>query len=109
MKLSLMALATIMMISGCTVVEVSDAGQQVRVVDQAQVNDCRRLSEITVSTSFKVGFIKRNRYNLKTELYDLARNEGAKQGGNRLVPVSDEVEGVQRFDLFQCDDGGVSR
>ena len=102
MKLSIAALVAVVTLSGCTVVEITQAGQQVRVVDQAQVNDCRRLSEITVSTSFKMGFIKRNRYDIKTELYDLARNEGARQGGDRLVPVSDEVEGVQRFDLYQC-------
>ncbi len=103
----LVAVLMCVWISGCEVVHVSDAARLVQVVGMNEVEGCDRLSEITVSTTYKLGFIKRDHYTVQTELYDLARNEGAKQGGNRLVPVSELIDGVQRFGLYRCAVGAM--
>lgn len=89
-------------LSACTVVEVSSNARNVRLVEYSEVNDCRRLSEVTVGTTPKIGFIQRNHYTIQTELYDLARNEAVRQGGNRMVAANQPIEGVQRFDVYQC-------
>jgi len=101
-KLSLILIAVTALGTGCTWVKVTEYGSSVAVANAANVRGCTNLSEVTVSVTSKVGFIKRDADKVATELANLARNEAAGLGGDTVVPSSTIENGKQSFNVYKC-------
>ncbi|WP_111641376.1 DUF4156 domain-containing protein [Marinimicrobium alkaliphilum] len=99
----LFTLATLAVLaSGCTVIELNEAGQSVQVRDEANVRDCERLHRMEVSVSDRVGPVIRKEERVERELLDHARNKAAEIGGDTIVPVSEPEDGEQHFGVYRC-------
>jgi hypothetical protein len=101
-KLSLAVIAIAAVTSSCTWVKVTEKGSSVAVANAANVRGCANLSEVTVSVTSKVGFIKRDADKVATELANLARNEAVGLGGDTIVPSSTIENGKQSFNVYKC-------
>lgn len=101
-KLSLILIAFTALTSGCTWVKVSEKGSSVAVANEVNVRGCENISEVKVSVTSKVGFIKRDADKVATELANLARNEAAGINGDTIVPSSTIENGSQRFNVYKC-------
>jgi Domain of unknown function (DUF4156) len=95
-------IAACALIQSCAWVDLSEAGKKVRTTTIDEVASCSKLATITVNTAYKVGFLNRDDYKLRTELNDLARNEAAKLGGNTLVAMTKPEKGSQAFGVYVC-------
>jgi hypothetical protein len=101
-KLSLIVIAIAATTSSCTWVKVSEKGSSVAVANAVNVRGCENLSEVTVSVTSKVGFVKRDSDKVATELANLARNEAVALKGDTIVPSSTIENGKQSFNVYQC-------
>jgi hypothetical protein len=101
-KLSLIVIAIAAVTSSCTWVKVTEKGSSVAVANTANVRGCTNLSEVTVSVTSKVGFIKRDADKVATELTTLARNEAVGLNGDTIVPSSTIENGKQSFNVYKC-------
>lgn len=101
-KLSLIVIALAAITSSCTWVKVTEQGSSVAVANKANVRGCENLSEVTVSVTSKVGFIKRDADKVATELANLARNEAVGIKGDTIVPSSTIENGKQSFNVYKC-------
>jgi len=100
--LPLCTLTVALLASGCSWVKTTPEGQRVRVLNEQEVVDCRELGTTTVSLLDRIAGIERNRRTVEAELQALARNAAGDIGGDAVVPVSDIVDGKQRFTIYQC-------
>lgn len=106
-SLTLAAITTVLLSTGCAWVKTTPGGEKVRVLDRDEVSTCQELGTTTASLLDKVAGIDRNRQKVERELQILARNSAAKIGGDTVVPISEVSDGQQRFAVYQC--VGVSR
>lgn len=91
------------MLSACgTWVQVTSAGELVKVASPAEVASCTRVGNSTSNALDKIGFIDRSGNKLQEELINLARNEAGDRGGNRIVVESPITEGTQSFGIYRC-------
>ena len=96
------ALCMVLLLNGCSWVEVSPAAEGVRTAVAADVVDCKPMGSVTSNVLSKVGFIERNEYKVAAELEDLARDQAAKMGANVIVPDGEVVDGSQDFLAYRC-------
>ena len=101
-KISLTLIAVAAVASSCTWVKVTEKGSSVAVANAANVRGCENLSEVSVSVTSKLGFIKRDADKVATELANLARNEAVGIGGDTIVPSSTIENGRQSFNVYKC-------
>jgi len=101
-KLSLVLMVIAAVTSSCTWVKVTEQGSSVAVANAVNVRGCDNLSEVTVSVTSKVGFIKRDADKVATELTNLARNEAVGLSGDTIVPSSSIENGKQSFNVYKC-------
>lgn len=94
--------AMVMMLSGCAWVTLTSEGAKVRVFAPADVSNCKRLGETTVSLKDKIAGVNRNQDKVKTELETLARNSAAGMGGDTVVASGEIQGGSQNFMVYQC-------
>lgn len=90
--------------TGCTWVGLSDEGEAVRIVANSEVNDCQRVGNTKARVPRKVWFVSRPESAVSQELETLARNEGAKLGGNTVTPMSRQKNGERRYAVYVCGD-----
>jgi hypothetical protein len=90
-----------LLISGCTWIQLTDAGARVNQATAAQVGNCRQIGSVSSSTQDKVG-VQRGRGKVAEELVVLARNEAANIGGDTIVPAGPPVDGRQDFTVYLC-------
>ena len=93
---------SLLAISGCTWVETTASGQQVRLASQDQVAKCKKLGKTTVSVMDKVGFISRSEEKVAEELQTLAKNSAAEMEGDTIVAAGAISDGEQSFDVYRC-------
>lgn len=100
----ILVLAATLAISACSWVKVTDEGQSVELLTDAQVQsrDCERIGQTSSKVLHKVWFVKRNAEKQERELANLARNEAATMGGNAVVRDGEIEEGRQRFVIYNC-------
>ena len=96
-------LATLGTLSGCTWVDLTPAGEQVRHVQATEVIGCERIGTATARTKDRV-IVARNRDKVADELLMLGRNEAARLGGNVVVDQGRPENGSQVFDVYRCPD-----
>lgn len=87
---------------GNTWVQVTPEGRNVQLATAAQVGGCTRVGTANVNALDNIAFVQRGANRLQEELVDLARNEGGRLGGNRVVPESTINEGRQTFGVYRC-------
>ena len=88
----------------CTWVQLSGEGEDVYLVANAEVTDCERLGNTKGRVPHELLFVPRRQASVDRELETLARNEGAKLGGNTITPTRDLAPGEREFAVYRCDD-----
>ncbi|MBU2097782.1 MAG: DUF4156 domain-containing protein [Gammaproteobacteria bacterium] len=87
---------------GSSWVQITPEGAPVQLATTAEVANCTRVGTANVNALDNIGFVQRGANRLQEELVSLARNEGGRLGGNRVVPESVINEGRQSFGVFRC-------
>ena len=93
-------LVLVLVVSGCSWVELTPQGEQVKFYKVKPVS-CKELSTVTAKTMHRV-VLDRSSETVGNELLALARNEAGKQGANGISPVSPIVDGEQVFKVYRC-------
>lgn len=102
MKKLLLTASLATLISGCTWVQLTQEGSDVRLAGAQLVTNCERVGRTTARTLGKIVSVERGGGKLQTELLTLARNEAGRMGGDTIVPESLISEGEQEFGVFRC-------
>jgi hypothetical protein len=90
--------------AGCAWVPLSDDGAEVYVVANNEVTDCERVGNTKTRVLRKLWFVPRRQAIVDQELRTLARNEGAKLGGNAVTPLPSRRPGEREFAVYVCGD-----
>ena len=90
-----------LLMSGCTFVQLSDAGAGVAQLGVGDVANCKAMGEVSSQTQHKM-LINRSQEAIVEELTVLARNEAARLGANAIVPIGEAENGTQRFRAYLC-------
>lgn len=101
-KLTTLTIVSLLLSACGTWVQVTGPGELVSVASPAEVSACTRIGNSTSNALDKIGFIDRSGKKLQEELINLARNEAADRGGNRIVVESPITEGTQSFGIYRC-------
>lgn len=102
-KMSLVAVALVVLTSACTWVKVNEQGANVAVANVANVRNCEKVRTVNVKVKDNfVGSMKRDPNKVATELTNMARNEASSFGGDTIVPASLVNDGRQSFDVYKC-------
>jgi len=102
MKKLLPILFLVLLLPACTWVELTPAGEKVRVLSADEVGSCAKKGKTTVSLKAEVAGIERNTEKVKKELEMLARNSAVDLKGDTVVATSEIVNGKQTFDVYRC-------
>lgn len=89
---------------GCAWVPLSDDGEQVQAMANTEVTGCKRLGNTKVSVLKEILFVPRPQWAVQDELETLARNEGAKLGGNTVTALPSKLEGERDYAVYRCED-----
>jgi hypothetical protein len=87
--------------SGCTWVHMAPGASAVKVVSSAPAG-CEQRGEVEVSVKSGLGPYERNALRVREELETLARNEAPGLQADTVQPLSEPVDGKQRFALWRC-------
>jgi hypothetical protein len=101
MRLIVLA-ALLPVLSACTWVELSPQASAIKVIPAGSPSRCQKLGEVGVSVKDKVAFYERNQVKVRDELETLARNEALTLQADTLQPISEPVDGEQRFGAYRC-------
>lgn len=96
------ALATTLVVAGCTWVKIPAEAEAVAIVEDSHVVTCKRLGNVTTEVKWKVAGIARNAEKVQSELDDLARKQALGLGADTLVRESAE-EGTGRYRAYLCE------
>lgn len=91
-------------LGACTWVELTNAGEQVRVETAVEVAGCTRIGRANTQVRDRVSVVDRGSRGVQEELTTLARNQAADMGGNVIVVESIINEGQQTFGVYNCPD-----
>ena len=95
-------LISILLLAGCTFVQLSDAGAGVAQLGSGDVANCESKGVVSTQTRDKV-VVSRSEEAVREELTVMARNEAAKLGANAIVPIARPEDGAQSFRAFLCE------
>ena len=87
---------------GCSLVNLTQGGEGVRVATTDAVSTCTGLGRTTASVVHEVASIPRHPDAVQENLNVTARNSAASMGGDTIVPVSPVAEGKQTFEVYRC-------
>jgi hypothetical protein len=91
------------MLSACSTLKLTEGGEKVRVLDPAEVSSCKNLGRTNTSVTDRIVF-ERPEDAVAEELQIVARNSGARMGGDTIVPLTVIEEGQQTFVVYKCID-----
>ena len=91
------------MLSACSSLKLTEGGEKVRVLDPAEVSSCKNLGRTNTSVTDRIIF-ERPADAVAEELQIVARNSGARMGGDTIVPLTVIEEGQQTFVVYKCID-----
>jgi predicted metal-dependent phosphotriesterase family hydrolase len=95
-------LPAVVLMGGCALVDLTDAGAGVRLAKPEAVAACTNLGRVTASVVHKAGFIPRHPDAVQDNLNVTARNSAAGMGADTVVPASAIQDGKQTFDVYRC-------
>ena len=87
-------------LTSCSWVKLTPEGQNVEVMNQADLANCERTGTTTVEVLDKV-LLERNPEKVEQELQTLARNRAAGRG-DVIVASSVIEDGEQQFVIYRC-------
>ena len=102
MKKLILVIPALFLLAGCNWVQLTSAGEGVRVIPASGAAACSRVGRAHVQTMSKVTVVERGGDKQRKELEVLARNEAADLGGNAIVSESLVVDGEQTFGVYRC-------
>lgn len=103
MRLVLFAIATPLLLSACTWVQLAPNAKNISVIAGGPVPaQCEKRGEVSVSVKHSVAFYERNALRVRDELETLARNEAPGLQADTLQPLGDPSNGEQRFAAYRC-------
>lgn len=104
LSVAALALATPLGCGGpLTQLELTDAGNRIRVLEGSEVVNCDELGSTTVKTVVKVAFIPRKDMRIDNELEMRARNEAPTiEGANAIAPAGPSINGKRKFLIYRC-------
>ncbi len=105
MRKSLILLALPLFLGACTWVHMAPGASAVRIASSAPTG-CQKLGEVEVSVKHSIAFIERNELRVRDELETLARNEGPGLGADTMHPLTEPLNGTQRFAAWRCGGAG---
>jgi len=88
--------------AGCTWVKPEHGAAHVRVLQHAQVEQCKQLGKTTVSVLDSIAFIHRSELQVTAELETLARNSAVEIDGDSIVAISKIIDGEQVYHIYHC-------
>jgi len=89
-------------IAGCTWIDVSLQGEQVKVLTAQDIVSCKHVGKTTVKTAAKLVGLERHTHKVQVELNTLARNSAVEIGGDAVVAIGSPKQGHQVFDVYSC-------
>ena len=89
------------LLSACSSLKLTESGEKVRVLDPAEVSSCKNLGRTNTSVTDRVIF-ERPADAVAEELQIVARNSGARMGGDTIVPLTVIEGGQQTFVVYKC-------
>ncbi|MGD9661599.1 MAG: DUF4156 domain-containing protein [Porticoccaceae bacterium] len=89
------------LVSGCSMVKVSEAGKRVAMLTNDQVAGCTRVGSVSTSVLDNVIGIPRNDKKIQTELDRLARDQAVLMNANTLVRMS-IIDGQGSYVAYNC-------
>lgn len=95
-------LPAMVIMGGCALVDLSDAGAGVKLAKPDAVTTCTNLGRLTASVVHKAGFIPRHPDAVQDNLNVTARNSAAGMGADTIVPATTVQDGKQTFDVYRC-------
>lgn len=95
-------LPAVVLMGGCALVDLTDAGAGVKLAKPDAVAACTNLGRVTASVVHKAGFIPRHPDAVQDNLNVTARNSAAGMGADTIVPASAIQDGKQTFDVYRC-------
>lgn len=98
--LKILPVITLSLLTSCTWVKLTAAGENVAVLTASEVENCERTGTTTVSVPDKV-ILDRDADKVSLELRTLARNRAADRG-DVIVPTSRINDGEQMFIIYRC-------
>ncbi|MEX2366614.1 MAG: DUF4156 domain-containing protein [Pseudohongiellaceae bacterium] len=101
-KILPMLMATLVLSSCSSLVELTDAGRNVAVRMASQVANCTRTGDTTVSVLDRV-LIQRSEERVMEELEILARNAAANRG-DTIVATTPVTDGERTYTIYRCID-----
>jgi len=103
MKLKLLViLLSFVLIGGCSWIDLTAEGKNVRVMGRHDVAGCKLIGNTTATVTDTVAGLKRKEHIIKDNLETLARNAAANMGGDTIVPESKIENGKQTFNVYKC-------
>ncbi|HEY0634648.1 MAG TPA: DUF4156 domain-containing protein [Gammaproteobacteria bacterium] len=93
---------SLLLLAGCNYVKPTEKAATVRVGSAADVVNCQRQGQTTVSTLARIAGLPRYESSIRDELNTLARNSAANMGGDTVVPASPAKDGTQTFTIYRC-------
>jgi hypothetical protein len=94
------AISMALLMSACTYVKLTPAGENVAVLQLNQVSSCTHTGSTTVSVVNKV-VVNRKPDKVALELRSLARNRAADRG-DTIVAMTPVTDGEQTFNIYRC-------
>jgi hypothetical protein len=96
----LLAISAALLLSACSFVKLTPAGENVAVLQINQVTSCTQTGSTTVEVVNKV-FVNRSPDKVALELRSLARNRAADRG-DTIVAMTPITDGGQTFNIYRC-------
>ena len=101
MKNTLILIAATVLLSSCSGIKLTNAGEKVRILDPGEVSSCRKLGKTNNAVTARV-VVERPEDAIAKELRILARNSAAGMGGDTIVPLTVIENGQQTFEVYKC-------
>jgi len=101
MKNTLILIAATALLSACSGIKLTNAGEKVRILDPGEVSSCRKLGKTNNAVTARV-VVERPEDAIAKELRILARNSAAGMGGDTIVPLTVIENGQQTFEVYKC-------
>lgn len=96
----LFSVLLVVFLTGCSLVKLSAAGENVAVMQINEVSACQQSGSTTVSVLNKV-LVNRSPQKVAVELRTLARNRAADRG-DTIVAMTPIANGEQTFNIYRC-------
>ncbi len=90
------------LLPACSLLQPHAASDQVRIAQNLQTANCKRLGKLTLDVSEVMNLGAYSEKTARAEIDQLAKNKAAEMEGDTLVPLGPLVDGGQSFYVYRC-------